>query len=140
MNSDDDDVGYGKPPKKHQFKPGKSGNPKGRPKGTRNFNTDLDEILRKKIPVTKDGTRKNVSTQLAALMRLADKALKGDGPSLSKFLDLAKQRGDEQEMQASERKLSKEENDILERFEDDLRKRVLSEATRRSDEDTDDAS
>jgi Family of unknown function (DUF5681) len=28
----DDDVGYGRPPKKFRFKPGVSGNPKGRPK------------------------------------------------------------------------------------------------------------
>ena len=30
------DVGYGKPPKHGRFKPGQSGNPKGRPKGSRN--------------------------------------------------------------------------------------------------------
>lgn len=31
LEPSDDDVGYGKPPKTYQFKPGKSGNPKGRP-------------------------------------------------------------------------------------------------------------
>ena len=34
--SDDYEVGYGKPPKSRQWKPGQSGNPKGRPKGARN--------------------------------------------------------------------------------------------------------
>lgn len=29
-----DDVGYGKPPKRTQFKPGQSGNPKGRPRAS----------------------------------------------------------------------------------------------------------
>ena len=35
-NDDDDYVGYGRPPKKHRFKPGQSGNPAGRQKGSRN--------------------------------------------------------------------------------------------------------
>lgn len=37
------DVGYGKPPKDTRFKPGQSGNPKGRPKGSKNKRPGLHE-------------------------------------------------------------------------------------------------
>jgi hypothetical protein len=46
-----DRVGYGKPPQRTQFKPGNSGNPRGRPKGTKNLKTDLMEELGEKILV-----------------------------------------------------------------------------------------
>ena len=45
LKPSDEDVGYGKPPKANQFKPGKSGNPKGRPKGARSEATMLVELL-----------------------------------------------------------------------------------------------
>lgn len=38
--SDDYEVGYGKPPKHTQYKPGQSGNPDGRPKGSKNKRTE----------------------------------------------------------------------------------------------------
>ena len=43
--SERSEVGYRKPPKATQFKQGQSGNPHGRPKGTKNLKTDLIEEL-----------------------------------------------------------------------------------------------
>jgi|TARA_R110002072_G_scaffold58405_3_gene148981 hypothetical protein len=77
-NADDYDVGYGKPPKHTQFKPGKSGNPKGRPKQTRNFKTDLQEELQALVTVSEGGKTKTVSRQQAVIMRTMEKALQGD--------------------------------------------------------------
>ena len=42
---DPDNVGYRNPPKRHQFPKGKSGNPNGRPKGSKGLKTDLKQVL-----------------------------------------------------------------------------------------------
>ena len=48
-------VGYGRPPRATQFASGKSGNPRGRPKGNRTIGAILQDILRQKIAVTEKG-------------------------------------------------------------------------------------
>jgi hypothetical protein len=71
-------VGYSKPPREHRFKPGQSGNPKGRPKGTKNTATVLREILDRKVEMRIGGILRKVSLREAMLMRFAEAALKGD--------------------------------------------------------------
>ena len=109
----DHDAGYGKPPRHSRFKKGQSGNPKGRPRGSRNFSTDLRETLEEPIRVTHHGKAKTVSTQLAALMRLREKALGGDVRALDRLLELARLYNDDEMAEAATR-LSATDAEILE--------------------------
>jgi len=71
-------VGYARPPKASQFKPGQSGNPKGRPKGSSNLATDLSAELGEKITVREAGQSRRISKQRALIKSLMAKALQGD--------------------------------------------------------------
>ena len=54
-------VGYKKPPLHTRFKKGQSGNPRGRPKGSKNFSTLLAEALNEPVIVAEDGKRRRIS-------------------------------------------------------------------------------
>jgi hypothetical protein len=84
----DYEVGYQKPPKQSQFKPGKSGNPMGRPKGTKDLATDLREELSQMIQVTENGKPQRISKQRAVLKALSAKAVKGDTRAIGIILNL----------------------------------------------------
>jgi Family of unknown function (DUF5681) len=83
-------IGYGNPPSHTQFKPGQSGNPRGRPKGTLNFATDLKRTLETPITLNDGGKTKRVSTQKGLFLRTREKALKGDSRALELLLELAR--------------------------------------------------
>lgn len=72
------EIGYKKPPKSGQFKPGQSGNKKGRPKGSKNFKTDLAEELAETISITEGGKPKKITKQKAIIKSTVAKAIKGD--------------------------------------------------------------
>lgn len=71
-------TGYKLPPTATQFKPGQSGNPKGRPKGCRNTYTLLNELLHQKILITQDGRQLKIDKQTAILLQAVNRAVKGD--------------------------------------------------------------
>lgn len=73
-----DQVGYRKPPAHSQFKKGQSGNPKGRPKGTRNLGSVLAKSLREQVVINENGTRKTITKLEAATKQLTNKAAAGD--------------------------------------------------------------
>lgn len=87
--SKDYDVGYGKPPAHTQFKPGESGNPKGRPKGQHNLATDLEEELSEKIQINENGQTSVITKQRAMIKALLAKALKGDTRAASTLIQMA---------------------------------------------------
>ena len=72
------EVGFGKPPRRTQFAKGKSGNPRGRPKGALNLATMLEQILEEEVIITQNGRRRTVTKLHAAIIQLTDKATGGD--------------------------------------------------------------
>jgi len=71
-------VGYKKPPKQNRFTKGQSGNPHGRPKGTRNFATILNTVLQQLVVIHENGRSRTVTKFEAATIQLANKAAGGD--------------------------------------------------------------
>lgn len=84
-------VGYGKPPDKSKFQPGKSGNPKGRPKRPQDPVDIAGDIMKQKISIMEGGISKQV-TRLEALTRMQyQQAFKGNKFFTSFLMDLYNQ-------------------------------------------------
>ena len=71
-------VGFARPPEEHEFKPGQSGNPRGRRKGVKNHDTILREILYRKLPIRDRGKIRHVPLIEAMLLKFAERGLGGD--------------------------------------------------------------
>lgn len=80
-------VGRGSPPKHTQFPKGTTGNPKGRPRGSKNLNTYLMEAARDQVTATVGGKPRKISKIQATTMQLATKAAAGNQAAMGKFLD-----------------------------------------------------
>ena len=110
------EIGFGKPPEETRFRKGRSGNPNGRPKGTRNFKTDLREELDEPVSIRVHGKAQTVSSQRAAMKQLRAKALKGDPRALDRLLAYAERYDLEESADETEQQLSAADEEILERF------------------------
>jgi hypothetical protein len=83
----DFEVGYRRPPVHSRFKKGRSGNPNGRPKGTKNLRSDLTEELQEKITVKEGDRAIRVSKQRAVIKVLVTRTLKGDPQAAKNLLN-----------------------------------------------------
>lgn len=72
------EVGYGRPPKRTRFKPGQSGNPKGRPKRSRNRLTILGDELSQRVVINEQGQRRTISKSEVILRQMVNKSAAGD--------------------------------------------------------------
>ena len=75
---DDGKTGYRNPPKEHQFPKGKSGNPKGRPPGSKGLRTDLKKVLGTVRTVEINGKRITGTTQYLMLEAMGMRGSHGD--------------------------------------------------------------
>jgi hypothetical protein len=84
-----DDVGFRKPPRSKQFKKGRSGNPKGRPRRA-SRDADILDLLRsalnEKVTVTENGERKKITKAEAMAKQLVNKGAAGDARAIQMLL------------------------------------------------------
>ena len=80
------EVGYGKPPRHTRFRPGQSGNPRGRPKDAKNLSTLVHEALNEPVVVTENGRRRKVSKRRAIIKQLINRSAQGDLKAMQMLL------------------------------------------------------
>lgn len=112
----DDKVGYKRPPREYQFKPGNNANPRGRKKGSRNRKLVIEQILFEPITVREGGDVKKMPVLEAIIKKTAAKALAGDNKAALTVIGMAQKEGlltPEQEV-ALEENLPETDKKILE--------------------------
>lgn len=91
---EDYEIGFGKPPKHTQFKKGQSGNPKGRPKGSKSLAATFDELAREKMWVNTPNGRKRMSWFDMNIMQLLTRGAKGDIRAIRQVIQMRKEIGE----------------------------------------------
>jgi hypothetical protein len=120
----DDKTGFKRPPKVTQFKSGQSGNPKGRPKGSRNLKTDLNDLMKKRIVIREDGEARRISRQEAVLLSLFGKAARGDVRASTTLVNMVMKLNPETSDGSRPSDISDSDQDIIDDF---LRRHSLSD-------------
>lgn len=79
--------GYKNPPQEHQFKRGKSGNPRGRPKGSQSRNKITERVLleRHNVDVDGSGRLREVTSLELVVLRLRQNALDGNTLAFNEY-------------------------------------------------------
>lgn len=88
-NHDEDKVGYKKPPKKSQFKKGKSGNPKGRPP-KKCFQVAFYDALNEELTLNLNGEKVTMTIKEAILKKMLIDAVNGKQTATKNFIEIMK--------------------------------------------------
>ena len=86
-------VGYCRPPLHSRFKPGQSGNPKGRSRQSRNLRTIVKQVLSEDMQIRDGGRLRRMPAMEALVRTLRARVFKGDPKALASLILLARQSG-----------------------------------------------
>ena len=140
-NSDTEPAGdyavcYGKPPRHGGFQKGRSGNPRGRPKGSKNFATLLAEALDEKVQVTEDGKRRRVTKRELVVKQLVNKSAAADLRAIKQLTDIVERverRGGASPAPAPPQPFTAADEEVIaelrKRIERDIRAQIAAEKT-----------
>jgi hypothetical protein len=81
-------IGYKRPPARYQFQKGQSGYPQGRPKGSKNLRTLVEEELASKVSFRENGKAKKASKRQLIAKRVVNKAVEGDPKAIDVVLKM----------------------------------------------------
>lgn len=110
------DVGYRKPPREHRFKPGTSGNRKGRPRRSVKLAGVLGKALQEQRTVTVDGRKTKMTNLEVIVRRMMEKATSGDIRAFSAIMELLAQHTPELLAELQSRTLGAGDAELLKNF------------------------
>jgi hypothetical protein len=117
----DYEVGYGKPPVHTRFQRGKSGNPKGRPRGKKNMSTLLSSALNASIVVVVNGRRKKITKREAIVTQLVNKSAAADLKATQMVLTMLRELEAQDDGSADPAVFTEADHEIIRRIQARLR-------------------
>jgi len=124
----DYEVGYKRPPKETRFRKGNNANPRGRPRGSKNLATLLEEALNTQVETVEDGTRRRRTKRDVVIAQLVDQSANADLRATKLLLDMLHKLERAPASAGAETTSSNTEVDIYELLRTKLARLALSQA------------
>jgi hypothetical protein len=121
------EVGKGKPPKHSQFKPGQSGNPKGRPKGSKDFRAMVEKEAGETVSASFNGKPTKI-TKFTYLLKKAFAAAsaKGDTNVILRLLEFVLKVLPAKQIEELSEALSEDDQELLSRHLETLHREKMN--------------